>query len=535
MPIQINLRRADDNERFVAFAFASAEIVIETDMAGLITYAAGALHSRFGRPADSFIGEMLRSLVAPADHEALASAQLLLSESGRLQPLLVRLADKQRSRLAIAGLALPATGRPARLYFTLARSPMPLATMRAGTPHTLARATEARLRGGEACALSFLEIAGDRSALLAASDAIGQALETLAPDAVASEVAPGRFGLLGPGGTAAGLVAMAAALEATLRREGLAASVASQLLPVDTAGLSSVQAVRALRQALNAFTRDGVPGLAEAGFAEGLAGYIRNAGQKAAGLRRAIRGGHFALAFQPIVRIGNRAVHHYEALIRPKDIPGHSFGDPQGFVMMVEALGLADELDLAVAREACKAAQRAGVSVALNLSGQSVQDIAFRGRLLALLQADPACKAGLVLVEMTETAEIEDVDEAARTASALRDLGVAFCLDDFGAGAADIRMLRSLKPDIVKLDGSYISGIDEGGREHAFVAGMIEIARAAGAEIVAERVETEAEAAALGALSVEYGQGWLFGRPGPLPERSAARAARRRGELESWG
>ena len=78
-------------------------------------------------------------------------------------------------------------------------------------------------------------------------------------------------------------------------------------------------------------------------------------------------------------------------------------------------------------------------------------------------------------------------------------------------------MLRSLSADIVKLDGSYVAGITQEGRERAFVVGMLEVARAAGVEVIAEKVETEEELAALLQLGVPYGQGWLFGRPGPLP------------------
>jgi EAL domain-containing protein (putative c-di-GMP-specific phosphodiesterase class I) len=147
------------------------------------------------------------------------------------------------------------------------------------------------------------------------------------------------------------------------------------------------------------------------------------------------------------------------------------------------------------------------------------------------------------MVEMTETAEVENLPEAARTAEALRAAGVPFCLDDFGAGTADVRVLRALPADVVKLDGSYVPGVVHGGRERAFVAGMIDIARAAGAEVVAERVESEAEADALRAVGVTYAQGWLFGRPGPLPSAAEARptaphrpgTARRRGEQETWG
>ena len=186
--------------------------------------------------------------------------------------------------------------------------------------------------------------------------------------------------------------------------------------------------------------------------------------------------------------------------------------------MLVEALGLADELDLQIARMACDRALAASSRVAFNISGQSVQNPGFRKRLIAMLRHHPACTSKLAMVEITETAEIEDVAEGLATVEALRGIGVPFCLDDFGAGTADMRLLRALTPDIVKLDGSYVPGITSTGRERSFIAGMVEIARAVGAAVVAERIETEAEAAALSGLGVTFGQGWLFGRPDELPK-----------------
>jgi len=180
---------------------------------------------------------------------------------------------------------------------------------------------------------------------------------------------------------------------------------------------------------------------------------------------------------------------------------------------------MADELDLAVARRTCDAAAAAGTQIAFNISSQSAQNAGFRERLLRLLAENATSRPSLVSIEMTETAEIEDLAEATRTAEALRAVGVPFCIDDFGAGTADVRLLRALGADIVKLDGSYVRGVAQAGRERAFVAGIVEIARAAGAEILAEHVETEDEARALLSMGVRYGQGWLFGRPGPLPGR----------------
>jgi len=180
------------------------------------------------------------------------------------------------------------------------------------------------------------------------------------------------------------------------------------------------------------------------------------------------------------------------------------------------------------------------VSVAFNISGLSAQSATFRAALLQLLKGSSAGRDGRMLVEMTETTEIEDVDEVRRTVAALHELGVKFCLDDFGAGAADVRILRALSADVVKLDGSYVPGIGQPGRERAFVGGMVEIARAAGAKVVAERVETKAESDALRDLGVDYGQGWHFGRAGPLPAPSrpaastAPRVGKRRGAVDGW-
>lgn len=518
----VHLRRTDTNERFVAFAFAGADMVVETDADGTVTYAAGAFRGKFTRPPEAFVGRPLRELIAPVDHDALEAALSLLAVRGRLAPLIIRLSDAPRTRLALGGMALAPQGRPLRLCLSFAQPPASLASMRrTGTPHALARVTEARLRAGTPCDLGLLEIVGDTSVMMSSREAIGQAVEAVAPDALAGELAPGRFGLLGPGGTNTDLLSIASLLQSTLHSQGVEVSIAARHLPLAGEGLNPIQAARALRQALNVFARDGIEGLGAAGLDGGLAGYMRRADAQAISVRQAIRGGHFSMVFQPIVALVDRATHHYEMLIRPEPLSDGSRAAPQDFIMLVEALGLADELDYVVGRLACEAAIKAGVLVAFNLSGQSVQNGNFRPRLMRLLAASPARKAGLIMVEMTETAEIEDVEEAALTVAALRSLGIAFCLDDFGAGATDIRLLRALTPDVVKLDGSYIPGVAEDGRERAFVSGMVEIARASGAEIVAERVETEAEADALRSLGVHYGQGWLFGRPGPLPHKAA--------------
>ena len=266
------------------------------------------------------------------------------------------------------------------------------------------------------------------------------------------------------------------------------------------------------------FGKGGPDALAKLGFEGGLAGYMRHAGTQAQYIRDAILGRHFGILYQPIVFLQTRAIHHYEALLRPKQMPSSPFVDTQQFILLAEAAHLAPALDLQVARSVCETASRTRAPIAFNISAQSLQNEAFGERFMDLLRTSPARQDGLVAVEVTETAEIEDLKLASRTIEMLRSLRVSVYLDDFGSGAADIRVLRALRPDFVKLDGSYTAEAVQGGRERSFVVAMSEMARAAGAKLVAERIETEAEAEALRQIGIEFGQGWLFGRPGSILE-----------------
>ena len=514
----VHLRRADTNERFVAFAFAGAEMMAEADTDGTLTYATGAFRTRLGEAPEAFVGRPVSTLVAPSDHEALGMALVMLAQRGRLCPMLVRMADPLRSQLAMAGIMLSGPGRPQRLCLTFARPPeAATALLRPGTAQRFTRNAAARVRDNACKDIYLIEITSQGRRAAVNSAVFDRVLEDVVPQAEASELAPGRYGVLALSDTREDALSRSGALESALREQGVDVCVASTRLSLAARGLTPTQAARALRQALSTFTRGGLRGLTEAGLDQEISGYMQRAGRKSDILRRVMREGGFSLSYQPIVSLSDRRPHHHEALIRPRPIPEIPLASPQDFIMLVEALGLADELDLRIARMACDRAVAAGSPVAFNISGQSVQNPSFRKRLVTTLRNHPACAAGLAIVEMTETAEIEDVAEGVATAEALRDIGVAFCLDDFGAGTSDMRLLRALTPNIVKLDGSYVPGITSEGRERSFIAGMVEIARAVGAEVVAERIETEAEAASLASLGVVYGQGWLFGRPAELP------------------
>ena len=190
----------------------------------------------------------------------------------------------------------------------------------------------------------------------------------------------------------------------------------------------------------------------------------------------------------------------------------------QDFVTFAEAVGLSEELDLAVMRQALAALTNSPhVSVAVNVSGLSMQSVPFRDRMMDLLAGTSSPPAGRMLVELTETADIEDVPCAAESVAGLRTMNIPVCIDDFGAGSAAFRYLREFRVDYVKLDGAYVRGALHNAREHGFLLSMVELANFVGAKVIAETIETEPQAKLMREVGVEYGQGWLFGRPGLLP------------------
>jgi EAL domain-containing protein (putative c-di-GMP-specific phosphodiesterase class I) len=99
----------------------------------------------------------------------------------------------------------------------------------------------------------------------------------------------------------------------------------------------------------------------------------------------------------------------------------------------------------------------------------------------------------------------------------IRAAGVPVCLDDFGAGSASFRYLRELRVDYIKIDGSYVRETSRTDQGRSFVSAMRDLAASTGAETIAEMIETEADAALMRKLGISLGQGWLFGKPGPLP------------------
>jgi len=540
-------------DRFVGFAFAAADMLVETDLNGRISFATGAFRSRLGVSADSMHGRPIASLFVPGDAQSLDLAMATGRLRGRIAPVVLRLADPSASPTAVAALLMPPSGvAPARLCFSIGPVASPQAESAAGDIRdrgSFTNLVEDAIRAGQSAGLGLLEVGGIRHGgspnaarqRQTVHDTLQRVLDETAPGAAAGELADGRYGVLSHAGM--DIEQVVARLEHLLRADPLATGtsadtrITATTMDIAAAGLPPAQAARALRYALGQFAQGHRPVVSSCGAQSSsqgtpggghqrLADIVATAQARAQQLRQTLADRRFRLLYQPVVGLGDREIHHFEALIRPIPVQGEPPQSIEEFVTFAEMVGLSEELDWAVLEMALVALRAAPqASVAVNMSGLSMQSAGYRDRLIRHLRslgailgpASGAAGGGRLLIELTETAEIEDLTGAASAMADLRALGIPVCLDDFGAGAAAFRYLRAFQVDYVKIDGGFVRAAVTQARERAMVTAMIEIATSVGAAVVAETIETEDQSRLMAELGAQYGQGWLFGRPGSLP------------------
>jgi diguanylate cyclase (GGDEF)-like protein len=243
-------------------------------------------------------------------------------------------------------------------------------------------------------------------------------------------------------------------------------------------------------------------------------------------LRSAIAAGEFHLVYQPQVD-GSGARIGMEALLRWHPVD-HTPVSPDEFIPLAEELGLIGDIGAWVLERACEtaAAWTAPVCVCVNLSPCQLADPALPS-LVAETLARTGLPARLLELELTETALIEQNEQAIERLFAVRRLGVRIALDDFGTGYSSLARLQQLPLDALKIDRSFIAEIGTGSGTD-FVRTIIELGRILGLDVICEGVETGQQLAALHELGCDRMQGYLLGRPLPDPsslsvgERDAA-------------
>ncbi|WP_242112525.1 EAL domain-containing protein [Luteimonas aquatica] len=232
-------------------------------------------------------------------------------------------------------------------------------------------------------------------------------------------------------------------------------------------------------------------------------------------LRRALRKGEFELFYQPIVDLETRQWVGAEALLRWQRADGRS-EDPALFVPVAERQGLsrrltARVLELAARDAAAFFAARQGFFLALNLAAGDLESPDLVAQLKNTLLSGTGADAGSFHVEITEHSLLS-ASLADGAIEAIRALGMRVVIDDFGTGFSNLRYLASYPLDGLKIDRYFVQMADRTGPAREVVLHMIDLAESLHLHIVAEGIETEAQAETLRAHGVRMGQGWLFAR-----------------------
>jgi EAL domain-containing protein (putative c-di-GMP-specific phosphodiesterase class I) len=217
-----------------------------------------------------------------------------------------------------------------------------------------------------------------------------------------------------------------------------------------------------------------------------------------------------SLAFEPVVGAKTRDVVFYECLMRVYR-PDGALAHANEIIPVAERVGLIRMLDYRVLElVVAELAGAPALCASVNVSPASAVDPDWWAGLDALLSAHSGIAERLI-IEITETAAIQDLDDARGFVTRVKDLGCRIAIDDFGAGHTSFRNLRKLGVDIIKIDGAFVQNIVKSSDDRAFVQTLVDLSRRLGLKTVAEWVQDEPAAQMLRDWGCDYLQGALMG------------------------
>ncbi len=522
--------------RLLAFSFANADVLLEADGRRRICYASGATRNLLGARAEDLLGRPLLDLFAEGERGLVLGLLAGLGPEARLPAVAVRLGSvngAQEMGALLGGYRMEADDP--HLYFTLSRARLSageraLARGRDAETGLLGRDDFAREVGkllraaqesGEDSRLALIHMRDDaefrerlgiegRQRWFAE---LGVALRATAGDRrTAGRLAADRYGVLLSSGVDHRLIGtQLRAMARVLDPGAKGADVEESVIEVPRRALAADEAARVLAYAIHRFAEADTRPFTIASLADGVRELASDTVAETIRLKDTVASRGVAVLLQPIVAMGSRRLHHFEALARfaGGESPARAIGlaERVGFIHDVDLLVCQKVVDLMLAAEGPTRPR-----IAVNFSAASLASASFVGAFRELL-APHANLRPYLLIEITESSTIEDLESAENVLATLRRDGHALCLDDFGAGAASFQYIQALTVDYVKIDGAYVRRVLSNPRDQAILKAMVQLCGELGIGTIAEMVETDAHESKLLSLGVQYGQGYLFGRP----------------------
>lgn len=525
-------------DRFIAFAFAGADLLLETNSLGIIGFSTGAGEALHGITDADMIGQSLADFVLPRDRKRFTEALQRLRNSGRLDHTSFTLTGGGTSaQMRVAGIRLPHL--PDVMYLSLSRVP-PMAMAEperiiGEVDHKAQFIDMVRLRLNEGnrvgadYTMTLLDLSANTLAAMepkAARTFLSTLHATMEECSVggssAQPLSPSSFGMVHDQGLTPEQVR--ARLKGVSERfadvaHGVKLHTAS--LAMDDSTLSEDDITKALTYIVNGFLKEPARFQVKT-LAEGAAVAVEDTLTRVRNFRKIVKGGDkLVFLFQPIVNVRTGAVLKYEAFSRI-DNNGTLF-PPSHIIPFATDVGLIGEFDLLTVGKALQLLREPGristlANLSINVSGHSLGNPAFYQTLLKTLEENAQVLGRLVL-EITDAAEIYNLNEAKRLLARIRKLGVRVSLDDFGTGGSAFELLRNLPVNFAKFDRTYIQdAADPKGR--SVLKAMTGLCHDLGIVTIGECVEDAATLANLAQVGIDYAQGYYFGQP-------AADAARR--------
>ncbi len=516
-----------ERDRFVAFAFAAADLLLEVNDDMSILFASGAA-SRLGlSSADDFVGRSFLEFVPPGERRFLSFTVKSIVVGQKSDPVAIRIrtATGGNLRAVLGGCRLPTD--KSKSYITLSfLDPTLVAAIGGGHDdpaivenriadrlrRSISEGVEARMTYLSLDGLSEARAGGDSPGIAVFMDALDEYLASVSvgQDAAGS-IGGDRFAVMHDKAVE-GEAIEARVSEITKASGPEGVSVGRVTIDLDTGGLEEEDAVRALLYAMRKFSSDGIEKFDLPNLKQAAQSMMSRTVPKIVEVRAVIEDRMVEIALQPIVEIPDARLHHFEALARLPN--GTSIQD---FVVFAEETGLIEEFDLAVVDQVLQGLKMEWdrgwkPKVAVNLSARSIDGENFFAKLERTMRPYKEVLPQLIF-ELTETVKINDFERANAKLQILRKAGHKVCLDDIGAGGTSFRSLETLQIDFAKIDGALFDRASREGDRRVIIDGIVQICQSRKIDMIAEAIESERHESFAIDLGIHYGQGWRYGRP----------------------
>ncbi|NCT41390.1 MAG: EAL domain-containing protein [Alphaproteobacteria bacterium] len=529
----------DNSNRFVAFAFAASDLLIEIDTSSKIKFAAGQVQSLTGLTPQDVTGKDWLDIFCEDSHANLRALIKGVKKAGRIGPLMVSICNAKKSqehKALIVGMTIQDS---TSIYLALNSNQAFFDFLAVGDyqedtrllsekqfESAAIKAFQSAKSKGKDLDITFLEMdkIEEYKETLSFEDAnnFTEKLQSILKEQsfegnTASQVDNNKYAIIHDAETTTDFIEVK--IQALLKKfsgDEQNLGIKSKTVDATLDKLNEREARRALIYTINQLEEEGLDAVGE-NLSGGFDDYLHKNAGKISRLRNLIGQQAFTLHYQPIVYLADESIAHYEALVR---FSGND--SPYELITFGEDIGMAADIDIAILKQAVgfinkKSKVEPSLKIAVNISGQSIQSERFFKSMIGILETEHVSPDNM-LFEITESTAIGDLEQVNRYIQEIRKRKFEVCLDDFGAGAASFQYLNALDIDCVKIDGKYIGDALNSSRDEAMVRNLARMCQDLGVTTVAEMVETQEQMDYLVDIGIDKAQGWLFGKAAPKAE-----------------